>query len=63
MARQTERRSPPGTRLPSLHIRCPADIRAALKRQAEADETTPSAIVRGLLAAHVRRGGMVEGAR
>lgn len=57
MARPTERRSPRGTRLPSLHIRCPADIREALKRQATADETTPSAIVRRRLAAHVQRGG------
>lgn len=32
---------------------CPADIREALKRQAAAAETTPFAIVRGLLAAHV----------
>lgn len=63
MTRQSEPRSPRGTRLPSLTIRCPVDLREALKRQAAAAETTPSAIVRGLLAAHVARGGTAAEAR
>ncbi|WP_083772240.1 CopG family transcriptional regulator [Methylocella silvestris] len=50
---QPHRRSPNGTHLPTLAIRCPPDLKTALKRRARDLGTTPSVIVRAALANHL----------
>lgn len=47
------RRSPRGTRLPIVAIRCEPDLRDSLWREAEAQSTTASSIVREALASHL----------